>query len=37
MSDDAKHLIQSMLITDPKRRPSAEEIMKHNWFLKIRS
>ena len=25
-------LLKSMLIIDPTRRPSAEEVLKHPWF-----
>jgi calcium/calmodulin-dependent protein kinase I len=32
ISDDAKDLIKKLLIADPKKRLSAEEILKHPWI-----
>lgn len=28
----AKHLIQSLLVLNPKERPSAKEILTHDWL-----
>jgi calcium-dependent protein kinase len=32
VSDQAKHLIRRMLTKDPKRRPSAEEVLQDEWI-----
>ena len=31
ISEDAKDLIKKLLVADPKKRLSAEEILKHPW------
>jgi serine/threonine protein kinase len=34
VSEEAKDLIRSMLEIDPDYRPSAQEVLLHEWFLK---
>jgi serine/threonine protein kinase len=31
ISDSAKNLIRTILVVDPKKRPTAEEILAHPW------
>ena len=33
MSDDAKDLIRKMLVVDPDRRLTADQALRHPWFL----
>jgi len=33
VSIKGKELVQMMLQADPKKRPSAEECLKHRWFI----
>lgn len=33
ISESAKDLIRSILIVDPTKRPTAEEILLHPWVL----
>jgi serine/threonine protein kinase len=35
ISTQGKDLMQQMIIKNPEHRPSADEILKHDWF-KIR-
>lgn len=32
VSEEAREIINSILIVDPSRRPTAEQILKHSWF-----
>jgi len=32
VSEDAKNLVSSLLLTDSKLRPSAEEVLRHPWL-----
>ena len=34
-SDEVKDLISKLLITEPKHRLSAQEALKHKWFVKM--
>lgn len=34
ISDEAKDLIKNILVIDPKKRPSLDEILNHNFFKK---
>ncbi|UXI22207.1 hypothetical protein NH340_JMT08150 [Sarcoptes scabiei] len=34
VSKDAKDLIKSLLTTDPEKRPTIEQVMKHNWIAR---
>jgi len=33
VSEDAKNLIRKMLTVDPKKRPSAKQLLEHPWIL----
>jgi calcium-dependent protein kinase len=32
VSDTGKHFVKSLLVTDPKKRPTAREAQKHSWL-----
>jgi len=33
ISKDAKNLVSAMLVVDPSKRISAEQILSHPWFV----
>jgi len=35
VSDECKDLIRKMLVIDPKKRYTAQQILKHDWFKKF--
>ena len=34
VSEECKDLINSMIHSDPNKRPSSEDLLTHNWFSK---
>ena len=37
MSEECKDLIRKLLVTDPKKRLTASQALKHEWFTKNRA
>ena len=35
VSDECKDLIRQMLVKDPKKRITAQNVLKHDWFKKF--
>ena len=33
ISDDAKYIVNNLLVVDPKRRMTLDELLKHPWIL----
>lgn len=35
VSDECKDLIKKMLVIDPQKRLTAQQVLKHDWFVKF--
>ena len=35
ISDDAKYIVNNLLVVDPKKRMTLDELLKHSWILGV--
>ena len=35
ISDDAKYIVNNLLVVDPKKRMTLDELLKHPWILGV--